>query len=39
MTTIGTMLAACGGQAYRALDPSHMDTTVRPQDDFYHGLV
>jgi len=36
MITIGTITAGCGGQPYRALDPSHMDTTVRPQDDFYH---
>jgi len=36
MITIGTIATGCGDKtSYRALDPAHMDTTVRPQDDFY----
>lgn len=38
MVTIVAVTAGCGGsqEQHQALDLSHMDTTIRPQDDFYH---
>lgn len=38
IATIVAVTAGCGGtqEQHQALDLSHMDTTVRPQDDFYH---
>lgn len=37
MATIVAVTAGCGGtqEQHQALNLSHMDTTVRPQDDFY----
>jgi len=38
LATVVVMTAGCTGtqESHQAIDLSHMDTTVRPQDDFYH---
>src|SRR5690606_394701 len=38
LATVVVMTAGCAGtqEPHQAIDLSHMDTTVRPQDDFYH---
>lgn len=38
LATIVALTAGCGGtqEPHQAINLSHMDTTVRPQDDFYH---
>ncbi|MFD2896595.1 M13 family metallopeptidase [Sphingobacterium arenae] len=38
LATVVVLTAGCTGtqEPHQAIDLSHMDTTVRPQDDFYH---
>jgi putative endopeptidase len=38
LATVVVMTAGCSGtqEQHQAIDLSHMDTTVRPQDDFYY---